>query len=88
MGLFSGQLSSVVEWEEYRDDVIFWKFANKEIKKGSRLIIRQGQDAIFMYNGIVEGILFPFYLRWPALSLALTAVCGRRCFLSTRRSSM
>lgn len=56
MGLFSGQLSSVVEWEEYRDDVIFWKFANKEIKKGSRLIIRQGQDAVFMYNGIVEGI--------------------------------
>ena len=56
MGLFSGQLSSVVEWEEYRDDVIFWKFANKEIKKGSRLIIRQGQDAIFMYNGVVEGI--------------------------------
>jgi len=55
MGFFSGQLSSVVEWEEYRDDVIFWKFANKEIKKGSRLIIRQGQDAIFMYNGIVEG---------------------------------
>ena len=56
MGLFSGQFSSVVEWEEYRDDIIFWKFANKEIKKGSRLIIRQGQDAVFMYNGVVEGI--------------------------------
>lgn len=56
MGFFSGQLSSVVEWEEYRDDVIFWKFANKEIKKGSRLIIRQGQDAVFLYNGVVEGI--------------------------------
>ena len=56
MGIFGGQLANVVEWEEYRDDVIFWKFANKEIKKGSRLIIRQGQDAIFMYNGVVEGI--------------------------------
>ena len=56
MGIFGSQLANVVEWEEYRDDVIFWKFANKEIKKGSRLIIRQGQDAIFMYNGIVEGI--------------------------------
>ena len=56
MGIFGGQLANVVEWEEYRDDIIFWKFANKEIKKGSRLIIRQGQDAIFMYNGIVEGI--------------------------------
>ena len=29
---------------------------NDEIKKGSKLIIRQGQDAIFMYNGKIEGI--------------------------------
>lgn len=56
MGLFSGQLANVVEWEEYRDDVLFWKWSNDEIKKGSKLIIRQGQDAIFMFNGKVEGI--------------------------------
>lgn len=56
MGLFSGQFSNVVEWEEYRDDIIFWKWQNKEIKRGSKLIIRQGQDAIFMFNGKVEGI--------------------------------
>ena len=29
---------------------------NDEIKKGSRLVIRPGQDAIFMYNGKVEGV--------------------------------
>ena len=56
MGLFGKQLANVVEWEEYRDDVIFWKWTNREIKKGSRLIIRPGQDAIFMYNGVMEGI--------------------------------
>ena len=56
MGLFSNQFANVVEWKEYRDDVIFWKWANSEIKKDSRLVIRQGQDAIFMYNGKVEGI--------------------------------
>jgi membrane protease subunit (stomatin/prohibitin family) len=56
MGLFSNQLANVVEWEEYRDDIIFYKWNNKEIKKGSRLIIRPGQDAIFLYNGKVEGI--------------------------------
>lgn len=56
MGLFSNQLSNVVEWQEYRDDIIFWKWNNDEIKKGSRLIIRPGQDAIFMYNGKAEGI--------------------------------
>lgn len=56
MGFFSKQFSNVVEWEEYNDEILFWKWTNKEIKKGSRLIIRQGQDAIFLYNGKVEGI--------------------------------
>lgn len=56
MGIFSGQLANVVEWEEYRDDLLFWKWNNGEIKKGSKLIIRQGQDAIFMFNGKVEGV--------------------------------
>ena len=56
MGLFSNQLANVVEWEEYRDDILFWKWNNQEIKKGSKLIIRQGQDAIFMFNGKVEGV--------------------------------
>ena len=56
MGLFGGQLENVVEWQEYRDDVLFWKWTNQEIKKGSKLIIRQGQDAVFMFNGKVEGV--------------------------------
>ena len=45
MGLFSNQFSNVIEWEEFRDDMLFWKWDNKEIKKGSRLIVRMGQDA-------------------------------------------
>ncbi len=56
MGLFGGQFANVVEWQEFRDDMLFWKWSNQEIKKGSRLIIRPGQDAIFLYNGKTEGI--------------------------------
>ncbi|MCM3111622.1 SPFH domain-containing protein [Lederbergia lenta] len=56
MGFFKGQFANVVEWEEFRDDMIFWKWSNEEIKKGSRLIIRPGQDAIFLNNGKIEGI--------------------------------
>ena len=44
MGLFSNQFANVVEWEEYRDDLLFWKWTNREIKKDSRLIIKPGQD--------------------------------------------
>ncbi|WP_339161319.1 SPFH domain-containing protein [Siminovitchia sp. FSL W7-1587] len=56
MVFFKNQFANVVEWEEFRDDMIFWKWSNREIKKGSRLIIRPGQDAIFLNNGKIEGI--------------------------------
>jgi membrane protease subunit (stomatin/prohibitin family) len=56
MSFFRGQFANVVEWEEFRDDMIFWKWTNREIKKGSKLIIRPGQDAIFLFNGKLEGI--------------------------------
>lgn len=56
MGFFSKEFSNVVEWKENQPEVLFWKWNNAEIKKGSVLIIRPGQDAIFLYNGRVEGI--------------------------------
>ncbi|HLR34580.1 MAG TPA: SPFH domain-containing protein [Tissierellales bacterium] len=56
MAFFKKQFANVVEWEEFRDDMIFWKWSSKEIKKGSKLIIRPGQDAIFLNNGKIEGI--------------------------------
>jgi len=56
MAFFGNQFADVVEWEEFREDMIFYKWANKEVKKGSRLIIRPGQDAIFLNNGKIEGI--------------------------------
>lgn len=56
MVFFKNQFANVVEWEEFRDDMIFWKWSNREIKKGSRLIIRPGQDAVFFNNGKIEGI--------------------------------
>lgn len=56
MGLFSKQLANVIEWDEGKEGVLFWKWHNEEIKKGSRLIIHPGQDAIFLYNGRIEGI--------------------------------
>jgi len=51
-----GQGKDTVEWDEFRDDVLFYKWPADEIKKGSRLIIRSGQHAIFYSNGAIEGI--------------------------------
>ncbi|MDR2528755.1 MAG: SPFH domain-containing protein [Synergistaceae bacterium] len=51
-----GQGKDTIEWEEFRDNILFYKWPANEIKKGSRLIIRAGQNAIFYANGIIEGI--------------------------------
>ena len=51
-----GQGKDTIEWEEFRDDVLFYKWPAKEIKRGSRLIIRPGQKAIFYSDGIVGAV--------------------------------
>lgn len=56
MSFFRNQFANVVEWQEFREDMLFYKWPNREIKRGSRLIIRPGQDAIFLNNGRIEGI--------------------------------
>ncbi|MBR2188161.1 MAG: SPFH domain-containing protein [Eubacterium sp.] len=49
-------MAKVIEWQEYGEEVLFWKWKDNEIKKGSRLVIHPGQDALFLYNGKIEGI--------------------------------
>ena len=51
-----GQGKDTIEWQEFRDDVLFYKWPANEIKKRSKLIIRTGQNAIFYANGQIEGI--------------------------------
>ncbi len=53
---FFGQGKDTIEWLEYRPDVLFFKWKGTEIKRGSRLIIRPGQKAIFYANGVIEGV--------------------------------
>ena len=55
MGLFN-QRKDTVEWIEYRPDLLFYKWKDREIKKGSHLIIRAWQKAIFYSGGRIHGI--------------------------------
>ena len=72
MGLFKGQFANVVEWEEYRDDIIFWKWTNREIKKGSKLIIRLKVFLRTREALILNHRLFHSYQHLKALSSAST----------------
>ena len=56
MGIFKNQLLNVVEWTDEKEGQLFWMWDNDEIKKGSKLVLRPGQDAIFIHNGAVEGV--------------------------------
>ena len=87
MGLFSNQFANVVEWEEYRDDLLFWKWTNREIKKDSRLIIKPGQDAIFLYNGAVEGI-FTESGSYTIDSDIIPFLCGKTAKFTARNASI
>ena len=51
-----GQGKDTIEWEETRDDLLFYKWPAKEIKRGSRLVLRPGQKAIFYSDGIVGAV--------------------------------
>ena len=51
-----GQGRDTIEWNEFRDDVLFYRWPNTEIKKGARLVIRPGQRAIFVAGGQLEGV--------------------------------
>lgn len=56
MGLLFGQRRDTVEWIEYRPDVLFYKWKNREIKTGSKLVLRAGQKAIFYSGGKIHGV--------------------------------
>lgn len=53
---FFNQRKDTIEWNETRDDILFFKWGNNEIKRDSKLILRTGQKAIFYYNGAIEGV--------------------------------
>lgn len=53
--IYSVKADKAFEWEEFRDDVLFFKWPANELKKGARLVMRQGQKAVFFAGGEVEG---------------------------------
>jgi len=64
MGLFdfiSGQSIDIIEWVDNSNDTILYRFerTGSEIKYGARLIVREGQKAIFLNEGQLSRTLDP-----------------------------
>lgn len=64
MGLFDfikGQFIDIIEWVDYRSDVLTWKFPDqdKEIKMGAQLTVRDSQAAILLNEGKMADVFEP-----------------------------
>lgn len=56
MGLMDklrGELVDIIEWIDDSRSSLAWRFPryNNEIKNGAKLIVREGQEAVFVHNG-------------------------------------
>ncbi len=64
MGLISwmkGQFIDIIEWLDDTNDTLVWRFPrhNNEIKNGAKLVVREGQMAVFIYEGQMGDIFKP-----------------------------
>ncbi|GGB16287.1 hypothetical protein GCM10011492_02510 [Flexivirga endophytica] len=56
MGLMDklrGELVDIIEWIDDSHSALAWRFPryNNEIKNGAKLIVREGQEAVFVHTG-------------------------------------
>ncbi len=56
-----GELVDIVEWLDSSHDTLVWRFPryNNEIKYGARLVVREGQAAVFVDQGKVADVFGP-----------------------------
>ncbi len=64
MGLISwmkGQFIDIIEWLDDSNDTLVWRFPrhNNEIKNGAKLIVREGQVALFVNEGQLADTFTP-----------------------------
>lgn len=80
MGLFKRQLLKVIEWKDESQNTLVYRFDTPDryaIMKGSQLIVRESQEAIFVYEGKIADV-FPagrYKLDTDNLPI-LTALCN------------
>jgi len=61
MDFIKGQLIEVIEWTDSSSDTIVYRFpvANKEIKMGAMLTVRESQAAVFVNEGVLADVFYP-----------------------------
>lgn len=61
LGKLKGELVDIIEWLDDSRTTLAWRFPryNNEIKNGAQLIVREGQQAVFVYRGKIADKFMP-----------------------------
>ena len=59
--MFKGQFIEVIEWVDATNDTLVFRFPvqGNEIKMGAQLIVREGQAAVFVNEGVIADVFEP-----------------------------
>ncbi len=95
-----GELIDIIEWLDPSNDTMVWRFERygNEIKYGAKLIVREGQSAVFVNEGQIADVFGPGTYSWrratcrssprsSAGSTASRAPSSPRCTSSARAGS-
>ena len=95
MGLIDkikGELVDIIEWIDDSRSTLAWRFPryNNEIKNGAQLIVREGQQAVFVYRGQLADRFGPgnYELATEALPILSTLQGWKHGFSSPFRSEV
>ena len=60
MDKLKGELVDIIEWIDDSRSTLAWRFPRyqNEIKNGAELIVREGQEAVFVYRGAIDDRMF------------------------------
>ncbi len=61
MNKLKGELVDIIEWLDDNRSTLAWRFPryHNEIKNGAQLIVREGQQAVFVYRGQIADVFEP-----------------------------
>jgi membrane protease subunit (stomatin/prohibitin family) len=92
IGKIKGEFVDIIEWIDDSRTTLAWRFPryNNEIKNGAQLIVREGQQAVFVYRGQLADRFQPghYQLTTEALPLLATLQGWKHGFASPFRSEV
>ena len=92
MDKLKGELVDIIEWIDDSRSTLAWRFPRyqNEIKNGAELIVREGQEAVFVYRGAIADKFTPghYELKSENLPILSTLQGWKHGFYSQFRSEV